>query len=117
MAINHIGYLDFTFAGLAADPAGRLVRFMAKTQVFDHRVSGPPASHTSAWVVGIHSGVAPSEGATRSAPEASSTMSAAVDCWVKPLGNPSLAVAFEVHTDRIEVGWTSRTQITLVGGR
>ena len=41
MAINHIGYLDFTFAGLAAAPAGRLVRFMAKKEVFDHRVSGP----------------------------------------------------------------------------
>ena len=41
MAVNHIGYLDFTFAGLAAQPAGRLVRFMAKKQVFDHRVSGP----------------------------------------------------------------------------
>ena len=41
MAINHIGYLDFTFAGLAARPAGRLVRFMAKKEVFDHRVSGP----------------------------------------------------------------------------
>ena len=41
MAVNHIGYLDFTFAGLAAQPAGRLVRFMAKKEVFDHRVSGP----------------------------------------------------------------------------
>ncbi len=41
MAINHIGYLDFTFAGLAARPAGRLVRFMAKKEVFDHRLSGP----------------------------------------------------------------------------
>jgi 1-acyl-sn-glycerol-3-phosphate acyltransferase len=41
MAINHIGYLDFTYAGLAARPAGRLVRFMAKQEVFDHRVSGP----------------------------------------------------------------------------
>ena len=41
MAINHVGYLDFTFAGLAAQPAGRLVRFMAKKEVFDHRVSGP----------------------------------------------------------------------------
>ena len=41
MAINHTGYLDFTFAGLAALPAGRLVRFMAKKEVFDHRVSGP----------------------------------------------------------------------------
>jgi 1-acyl-sn-glycerol-3-phosphate acyltransferase len=41
MAINHTGYLDFTFAGLAALPAHRLVRFMAKKEVFDHRVSGP----------------------------------------------------------------------------
>ncbi|MCW2667056.1 MAG: 1-acyl-sn-glycerol-3-phosphate acyltransferase [Frankiales bacterium] len=41
MAINHVGYLDFTFAGLATQPAGRLVRFMAKKEVFDHPVSGP----------------------------------------------------------------------------
>ncbi len=41
MAINHIGYLDFTFAGLAAVPAKRHVRFMAKKEVFDHKVSGP----------------------------------------------------------------------------
>jgi 1-acyl-sn-glycerol-3-phosphate acyltransferase len=41
MAINHTGYLDFTFAGLAALPTRRLVRFMAKKEVFDHRVSGP----------------------------------------------------------------------------
>ena len=41
MVINHIGYLDFTYAGLAARPAGRLVRFMAKQEVFDHKVTGP----------------------------------------------------------------------------
>jgi 1-acyl-sn-glycerol-3-phosphate acyltransferase len=41
MAINHVGYLDFTFAGLAVRSAGRLVRFMAKKEVFDHKVSGP----------------------------------------------------------------------------
>jgi 1-acyl-sn-glycerol-3-phosphate acyltransferase len=41
MAINHIGYMDFTYAGLAALPAGRLVRFMAKQDVFTHPVSGP----------------------------------------------------------------------------
>ena len=41
MAINHVGYLDFTYAGYAARPAGRLVRFMAKEEVFTHRVSGP----------------------------------------------------------------------------
>ncbi len=41
MAINHVGYLDFTFAGYAARPAGRLVRFMTKKEVFDHPVAGP----------------------------------------------------------------------------
>ena len=41
MAINHTGYLDFTFAGLTVLPRKRLVRFMAKKEVFDHRVSGP----------------------------------------------------------------------------
>ena len=41
MAINHVGYLDFTFAGLAARKSGRLVRFMAKKEVFDHKISGP----------------------------------------------------------------------------
>jgi len=41
MAINHVGYLDFTFAGLAARRSGRLVRFMAKKEVFDHKLSGP----------------------------------------------------------------------------
>jgi 1-acyl-sn-glycerol-3-phosphate acyltransferase len=41
MVINHVGYMDFTYAGLAALPAKRLVRFMAKNDVFDHRISGP----------------------------------------------------------------------------
>jgi 1-acyl-sn-glycerol-3-phosphate acyltransferase len=41
MVLNHIGYMDFTYAGFAALPAKRLVRFMAKNDVFDHRISGP----------------------------------------------------------------------------
>jgi 1-acyl-sn-glycerol-3-phosphate acyltransferase len=41
IACNHISYLDFIFAGYAARPSGRLVRFMAKKSVFEHRVSGP----------------------------------------------------------------------------
>jgi 1-acyl-sn-glycerol-3-phosphate acyltransferase len=41
MAINHTGYMDFTYAGLAAQPSKRLVRFMAKDEVFAHRISGP----------------------------------------------------------------------------
>ncbi|MEU5877760.1 lysophospholipid acyltransferase family protein [Spirillospora sp. NPDC047279] len=38
---NHISYLDFIFAGLATHPAGRLVRFMAKKEIFDNRIAGP----------------------------------------------------------------------------
>ncbi|GIF07873.1 1-acyl-sn-glycerol-3-phosphate acyltransferase [Actinoplanes siamensis] len=41
LASNHSSYLDFIFCGLGAQPARRLVRFMAKKQVFDHKVSGP----------------------------------------------------------------------------
>jgi len=42
LAINHIGYVDFVFAGIPADDRGhRLVRFMAKEDAFTHRVSGP----------------------------------------------------------------------------
>jgi 1-acyl-sn-glycerol-3-phosphate acyltransferase len=38
---NHVSYLDFIFCGLGANPAGRLVRFMAKKEVFDNKISGP----------------------------------------------------------------------------
>jgi 1-acyl-sn-glycerol-3-phosphate acyltransferase len=41
VAINHTGYLDFALAGFAFRPRKRLVRFMAKKEVFDHKVSGP----------------------------------------------------------------------------
>src|ERR1700758_4095072 len=43
VAINHTGYLDFTFAGLPAykQGLGRKVRFMAKQEVFDHKITGP----------------------------------------------------------------------------
>ena len=41
MVINHTGYMDFTYAGYAARPARRFVRFMAKDSVFTHKVSGP----------------------------------------------------------------------------
>jgi 1-acyl-sn-glycerol-3-phosphate acyltransferase len=33
--------MDFTYAGFAAIPAKRLVRFMAKQEVFRHKVMGP----------------------------------------------------------------------------
>lgn len=41
LSSNHVSYLDFTFVGYGARPAGRLVRFMAKDAVFRHRISGP----------------------------------------------------------------------------
>ncbi|MEQ4499879.1 lysophospholipid acyltransferase family protein, partial [Nocardioides kribbensis] len=41
LAYNHIGYVDFVYGGLAANPSGRLVRFMAKREIFDHRLGGP----------------------------------------------------------------------------
>lgn len=41
MAINHVSYVDFIMAGYGAFFADRLVRFMAKRETFDHRVSGP----------------------------------------------------------------------------
>jgi len=43
IAINHTGYLDFTFAGLPAykQGLGRKVRFMAKQEVFEGKVTGP----------------------------------------------------------------------------
>ena len=41
LAINHVGYLDFAIAGTAALPANRYVRFMAKKEIFDHKIAGP----------------------------------------------------------------------------
>ncbi|WP_422754911.1 lysophospholipid acyltransferase family protein [Micromonospora sp. WMMD708] len=41
LASNHVSYLDFIFCGYGAHPSRRLVRFMAKHDVFAHKVSGP----------------------------------------------------------------------------
>jgi 1-acyl-sn-glycerol-3-phosphate acyltransferase len=41
LAVNHVSYVDFIYGGLAANPSGRLVRFMAKREIFDHKISGP----------------------------------------------------------------------------
>lgn len=41
LVFNHVSYIDFILGGLAAVPSKRLVRFMAKREVFDHRFSGP----------------------------------------------------------------------------
>src|ERR671927_841542 len=37
---NHVSFFDFTFLGLGALPRHRLVRFMAKSSVFDHWLAG-----------------------------------------------------------------------------
>jgi len=41
LALNHIGYVDFIYGGFAPDRIGRRVRFMAKRELFEHKVSGP----------------------------------------------------------------------------
>jgi 1-acyl-sn-glycerol-3-phosphate acyltransferase len=41
LAVNHISYVDFVLGGFAAQPSKRLVRFMAKREIFDHRFAGP----------------------------------------------------------------------------
>ncbi|MDH6282209.1 lysophospholipid acyltransferase family protein [Prescottella agglutinans] len=41
VAINHTGYMDFTYAGLPARAVKRYIRFMAKKDVFVHKISGP----------------------------------------------------------------------------
>mgnify|MGYP003465825403 FL=1 len=41
IASNHVSYVDFIFNGLAAQPSKRFVRFMAKKDAFDNKISGP----------------------------------------------------------------------------
>jgi 1-acyl-sn-glycerol-3-phosphate acyltransferase len=40
IASNHVSFFDFTFLGLGALPQHRLVRFMAKSAVFEHGFAG-----------------------------------------------------------------------------
>ncbi|MDJ0359777.1 lysophospholipid acyltransferase family protein [Rhodococcus sp. H29-C3] len=41
IAVNHTGYLDFTYAGIPPRRVKRYIRFMAKKEVFDNKISGP----------------------------------------------------------------------------
>lgn len=42
LAVNHTGYWDFVFGGIpAAFQGGRLVRFMAKKEIWDNALAGP----------------------------------------------------------------------------
>ncbi|MGB8390761.1 lysophospholipid acyltransferase family protein [Mycobacterium sp.] len=67
IAINHTGYLDFTFAGLPAyrQGLGRKVRFMAKQEVFGHKITGPIMRSLQHIPVDRQEGVASYEAAVR----------------------------------------------------
>ncbi|WP_300682018.1 lysophospholipid acyltransferase family protein [Nocardioides sp.] len=41
LAVNHLSYVDYIMAGLPGADRGRLTRFIAKKEVFDHAVGGP----------------------------------------------------------------------------
>ena len=41
LCMNHIGYLDFAVVGTAALPTKRYIRFMAKKEIFNHKIAGP----------------------------------------------------------------------------
>ena len=41
VATNHIGYLDFTYVGYGVRDKGRMLRFLAKKEIFDHPIAGP----------------------------------------------------------------------------
>jgi 1-acyl-sn-glycerol-3-phosphate acyltransferase len=41
LASNHISYVDFIFCGFATQRSKRLVRFMAKEEIFRSRLAGP----------------------------------------------------------------------------
>ncbi|MBV7296077.1 1-acyl-sn-glycerol-3-phosphate acyltransferase [Corynebacterium sp. TAE3-ERU12] len=42
IVVNHTGYFDFVYAGIPAYlNGGRLVRFMAKTEIFENKIAGP----------------------------------------------------------------------------
>jgi 1-acyl-sn-glycerol-3-phosphate acyltransferase len=41
IAVNHVSYVDFIYGGLPVEQIGRRPRFMAKRELFDHRVTGP----------------------------------------------------------------------------
>ncbi|SFC98289.1 1-acyl-sn-glycerol-3-phosphate acyltransferases [Nocardioides terrae] len=41
IAINHVSFVDYVMAGFPAAERGRLTRFMAKREVFEHPIGGP----------------------------------------------------------------------------
>ncbi len=41
LAVNHLSFIDYVMAGYPAVERGRLTRFMAKKEIFDHSIGGP----------------------------------------------------------------------------
>ena len=41
VVINHTGYFDFVYGGLPARVHKRFIRYMAKVEVFEHKITGP----------------------------------------------------------------------------
>ena len=41
VVMNHTGYIDFVYGGIPARVHKRFIRYMAKVEVFDHKISGP----------------------------------------------------------------------------
>ena len=41
LAVNHLSFVDYVMAGFPGVERGRLTRFMAKKEVFDHAIGGP----------------------------------------------------------------------------
>lgn len=41
VVVNHTGYFDFVYGGIPARVHKRFIRYMAKVEVFDHKVAGP----------------------------------------------------------------------------
>lgn len=41
LAVNHLSFVDYVMAGYPGAERGRLTRFMAKKEVFDHAIGGP----------------------------------------------------------------------------
>src|ERR1700744_5992581 len=67
IAINHTGYLDFMLAGFPTyqQGLGRKVRYMAKQEVFDHKITGPIMRSLRHIPVDRQSGAASYEAAVR----------------------------------------------------
>ena len=75
MAINHTGYPDFTFAGLPVrlPHPRRLVRFMAKQEIFDHGIGGPLMRGMRHIPVDCSSGAASFDAAVQALKDANSS--------------------------------------------